>query len=528
MRLNLILLQISLHLLHGWDISGVAAMEPYQDIYALSVANEVQHTRPSTEEISPVGKFLLENHSDKDAKRLLKSSEQRFNALGDQITRSVEKGNLVYIDDGEGDDQWQSLLGALNEIVPEMVVSRGGYYLVRQDLTNRVWDRFHQVAGKDKPKIMPIHGTLDRFGVFDNIEGLPIYEGKELEELREASTDEVRLAAAVKETKEELRERLRTNEFTTIVAKCAPTGLAELIVEAEAQDRVAIVWTGFMRFDPKSRTFQVKFNVRKDLQASQALLDLKLPTVITTPRLQNAELAAIVAREITRVFAPLSDDISNDYKGFEKLHYLHNLPKWSWAYSLTKHHDYFRDHRIDEFLKDSKRLRDLKEKRDNEVEMSQSELDELNKLDASMSWSQGGKWHDAINKIKLERADAIEKGDKDRMIPEGAPFRDFCPIDQYAHVILKDSLRKQSVKEVVAANVKLTPDNQLFEFTASPSANMFIVTKFDTNYLRDEIQNSLYWMFEGEPLDRQAYLNILKYYQQQLLESKEKEVSSSL
>ncbi|KAI9602163.1 hypothetical protein KEM48_000192 [Puccinia striiformis f. sp. tritici PST-130] len=486
MRLNLILLQISLHLLHGWDISGVAAMEPYQDISALSVANEVQHTRPSTEEISPVGKFLLENHSDKDAKRLLKSSEQRFNALGDQITRSVEKGNLVYIDDGEGDDQWQSLLGALNEIVPEMVVSRGGYYLVRQDLTNRVWDRFHQVAGKDKPKIMPIHGTLDRFGVFDNIEGLPIYEGKSWK---------------IKETKDELRERLRTNEFTTIVAKCAPTGLAELIVEAEAQDRVAIVWTGFMRFDPKSRTFQVKFNVRKDLQASQALLDLKLPTVITTPRLQNAELAAIVAREITR---------------------------WSWAYSLTKHHDYFRDHRIDEFLKDSKRLRDLKEKRDNEVEMSQSELDELNKLDASMSWSQGGKWHDAINKIKLERADAIEKGDKDRMIPEGAPFRDFCPIDQYAHVILKDSLRKQSVKEVVAANVKLTPDNQLFEFTASPSANMFIVTKFDTNYLRDEIQNSLYWMFEGEPLDRQAYLNILKYYQQQLLESKEKEVSSSL
>ncbi|POW13875.1 hypothetical protein PSHT_07593 [Puccinia striiformis] len=454
MRLNLILLQISLHLLHGWDISGVAAMEPYQDIYALSVANEVQHTRPSTEEISPVGKFLRPDY------------------------RSVEEGNLVYIDDGEGDDQWQSLLGALNEIVPEMVVSRGGYYLVRQDLTNRVWDRFHQVAGKDKPKIMPIHGTLDRFGVFDNIEGLPIYEGKELEELREASTDEVRLAAAVKETKEELRERLRTNEFTTIVAKCAPTGLAELIVEAEAQDRVAIVWTGFMRFDPKSRTFQVKFNVRKDLQASQALLDLKLPT-------------------ITRVFAPLSDDISNDYKGFEKLHYLHNLPKWSWAYSLTKHHDYFRDHRIDEFLKDSKRLRDLKEKRDNEVEMSQSELDELNKLDASMSW-------------------------------KGAPFRDFCPIDQYAHVILKDSLRKQSVKEVVAANVKLTPDNQLFEFTASPSANMFIVTKFDTNYLRDEIQNSLYWMFEGEPLDRQAYLNILKYYQQELLESKEKEVSSSL
>ncbi|POW13481.1 hypothetical protein PSTT_03700 [Puccinia striiformis] len=473
MRLNLILLQISLHLLHGWDISGVAAMEPYQGktVNYSSAPKLWLATRPDS---IPSAESSVRNHSDKDAKRLLKSSEQRFNALGDQITRSVEKGNLVYIDDGEGDDQWQSLLGALNEIVPEMVVSRGGYYLVRQDLTNRVWDRFHQVAGKDKPKIMPIHGTLDRFGVFDNIE------------------------AAVKETKDELRERLRTNEFTTIVAKCAPTGLAELIVEAEAQDRVAIVWTGFMRFDPKSRTFQVKFNVRKDLQASQALLDLKLPTVITTPRLQNAELAAIVAREITRVFAP----------------------------PFGRHIQ--RLQRIDEFLKDSKRLRDLKEKRDNEVEMSQSELDELNKLDASMSWSQGGKWHDAINKIKLERADAIEKGDKDRMIPEGAPFRDFCPIDQYAHVILKDSLRKQSVKEVVAANVKLTPDNQLFEFTASPSANMFIVTKFDTNYLRDEIQNSLYWMFEGEPLDRQAYLNILKYYQQQLLESKEKEVSSSL
>jgi hypothetical protein len=463
------------------------------------------------DEISPVGQALLRNHGERKAKEFLRSSKARFDILGERITESVKRGHLIYIEDGEGDDHWQSLLGALDQIVPEMVVSRGGYYKVRKDLTKKVWEGFHQVAERRKPIISPIHGATpdDRLGVFDKLEGIPEYDPKSgrLEQLRAESFNAEKLAAQVQKTKQKLLQRLQSNEFTTIVVKCSPTGLAELIVKAKAQKRVAIVWTGFTRFEPKDQSFEVKFNVRKDLEASKALLALNLPTVITTPRLQNSKLGAIVAEEIAHVFAPLSRDVADTYGGFKGLHGLVSPREGTFGHLLAKSHDLFRNSRIEDSTKDEHTLTELKAKQAMELEVSQ---ERINKLETTLQFSQGKKWDNIMKAIETERRRAIELNLRNQMIPPGAPLRDFCPIDQYAHVILKDSLRKESVKEVMTTRVRLSSDNSRFEISPSSSSNVHIVTMFDAEPLAADIQNSLFYIAHGEPLQRQKYLEIVE------------------
>ncbi|KAA1073944.1 hypothetical protein PGTUg99_025863 [Puccinia graminis f. sp. tritici] len=511
MRLNIIVLQIALQLFHGRDISTVVAMTTYDGISTLSGAHRAQYAGTQRNEISPVGQALLRNHEESNAKEFLQSSKARFDDLGERITESVNNGHLIYIEDGEGDDHWQSLLGALDQIVPEMVVHRGGYYKVRKDLTEKVWENFHQVAERKKPIISPIHGARpdDRLGVFDKLEGIPEDDPKSgrLEELRHESFNAKELAAEIKKTRQQLLRRLQRNKFTTIVTKCSPTGLAELIVEAKAEKRVAIVWTGFTRFEPKDKSFEVKFNVRKDLEASKALLALNLPTVITTPRLQNSKLGAIVAEEIARVFAPLSRDVEDTYGGFKGLHGLVSPRQGTFGHLLAKSHDLFRNSRIDDSRQDEHTLSELKAKEAMQLEVSN---ERINKLENTLQFSQGKKWDTIMKAIETERRKAIELNRPELMIPPGAPLRDFCPIDQYAHVILKDSLRKESVKEVITTHVRLSSDNSRFEISPSADSNVHIVTMFDANPLAADIQNSLFYIAHGEPLQRQKYLEIVE------------------
>ncbi|OAV97197.1 hypothetical protein PTTG_05388 [Puccinia triticina 1-1 BBBD Race 1] len=332
------------------------------------------------------------------------------------------------------------MLGALNGIVPEMIVSRGGYAYVRNELTRRLWDLLLQVAGSGKPKpiFSPIHGAtkLEELVTFDKKEGEGEILGLSAADLakhRASSFDATKLARAIETTKKELRNRLKNNKFTTIVVKCAPTGLAKLIEEANATDKVAIIWTGFMHYDKENELFSPKFNVFRDPEASMALLNLNVPIILPTPRLRNSELTAIRAIDVARVLTNPSFDLVPD-QGFARLHELIE-PKGLIAKSLTQNQDKFRESRINTYLE-----------------------------------------------------------------------------NHYAHIILKKFFAEKSVKEVLTARIKLFKEGDVYKLSvaASSGSNLYLPTAIDSRYLRDDIEDSIAWLLEGEPLIREKYLEIVK------------------
>ncbi|WAQ92768.1 hypothetical protein PtA15_17A250 [Puccinia triticina] len=460
-------------------------------------------------QIPPVRKLLLDR-APLDADEFLKSSKDRFLQLCQKIDESVEEGHLIYFDDGEADDQWQSMLGALNGIVPEMIVSRGGYAYVRNELTRRLWDLLLQVAGSGKPKpiFSPIHGAtkLEELVTFDKKEGEGEILGLSAADLakhRASSFDATKLARAIETTKKELRNRLKNNKFTTIVVKCAPTGLAKLIEEANATDKVAIIWTGFMHYDKENELFSPKFNVFRDPEASMALLNLNVPIILPTPRLRNSELTAIRAIDVARVLTNPSFDLVPD-QGFARLHELIE-PKGLIAKSLTQNQDKFRESRINTYLesKDGLRLEKLKAQKA-KGRLGQKEQQDLQDIEKKFAKDQGRIWFEAEEKIRKEKLAGS-------IIPQDtAPLRDFCPIDHYAHIILKKFFAEKSVKEVLTARIKLFKEGDVYKLSvaASSGSNLYLPTAIDSRYLRDDIEDSIAWLLEGEPLIREKYLEI--------------------
>ncbi|KNZ44474.1 hypothetical protein VP01_912g5 [Puccinia sorghi] len=443
------------------------------------------------ERISEVGSVLLrDRYNDQEAEDFLRDSRARFLDLGRKIDESVAKGKLIYLEDGEGDDNWQSLLGALDGIAPELIMTRGGYYKIRLELTRLNWQRFYAVAGQDHPPlIMPIHGSTDGYGTFDTSEGRTDFTPEQLDELREQSKNEAQLAAEIEETKQEVIKRLAKNEFTTIVTKTSASGLAEMISKAGARDKVAIIWTGFMRYEPKDHTFQTKFNFLKNVEASKALLASGVPIVISTPRLNNAEFGAIVASNAALIYSRLSPDVADDFKGFERLEELASPPEGTFAHRLVGQWDAFRVIQEAKLSNYQARFAQLLRQEEKGQPVNQAEKKKLEKY---FKFNLPTKW----NKIE-----AAMRAQTDHTKASQAPFRDLCPIDLYAHPIIKGSIRDHSVVEVVAADIKLATKD-LYDVTPSSNSNTFIVTKFHTDLFSRDTQRSINWMANGEPLDR--------------------------
>ncbi|KAI9630692.1 hypothetical protein KEM48_013720 [Puccinia striiformis f. sp. tritici PST-130] len=264
--------------------------------------------------MSPSAEQMFKCNPGVDPASHLESSRMRFDELHTKIQGSLDRGNLIHVEDGESDDLWQNVLGIKAGLVPEMVLLHG--------------------------EILPLHGnTKGSLQPFDHAEGtgLPggagLLDASEIEKLKEGSIDldHADYKSKIESTRQRFRETLDKNDFTTIALKTAPAGLVDII--EEFKHKVAIIWTGPVERQPATSSWGIKYNYYQAPLEGDKLLDMGVPIIAVSTWLGNARMNAIVDKQYMSAYRALlpkgttflpTDD---SFLGFDNLAKIPTNPK---------------------------------------------------------------------------------------------------------------------------------------------------------------------------------------------------------
>ncbi|KAH9454141.1 hypothetical protein PSHT_01384 [Puccinia striiformis] len=462
---------------------------------AFDVAPEaIELTKSDTGlELSPNAKQIFKPNP-MDAEAHLKTSRMRYDELHVKIQKSVTEGKLIHVEDGEGDDLWQNILGVRKGMTPNKVFLHGGYWKVREECANIMWDHVVNTFGIEKPEIMTLHGsTHGSLQAFDHAEGGGLIEPSVIKDLQQSSLDlgHEDYVKKVDKAHQSLRETLNNNDFTTIALKTAPAGLVDII--EEFKDKLAIIWTGPVERAPRLSSWETKYNYYQAPEEGDKLLDMKVPIVIVSPWMGNARMNSIVDKEfMPRYRSLLPKDApyvptDDSFPGFNNLANIQN-PNAKFSNYVFHLADGLRDQITTSAHEKGavydKEVEDLLSKNLGREELEKG-LEAINMKRSRLHL--GHRW------ITLSQLNTKDK-----------TFREFCPVD-HAVQLVTDPGMKDSVKEVIEVEMK-RPDkfNNEYAIDVRPKqgSNVYIISQMDSGLLEEEVQSMVGWMADGEkPMD---------------------------
>ncbi|KAA1066646.1 hypothetical protein PGT21_021187 [Puccinia graminis f. sp. tritici] len=442
-------------------------------------------------DLSPTAQQIF-NPNPGEAADHLKASKIRYDKLHTKIQRSLAKGNLIHVEDGEGDDLWQNLLGIMENTTPTKVFLHGGFWKLRDACAHAMWDYNRETFGITKPEIMTLHGSFGKgLQSFDHAEGKRLLSEEDIQNLKAASLDlnNHEYLKRIDEATKSLKETLKNNDFTTIALKTAPAGLVDII--EEFKHKVAIIWTGPVERVPKSSTWETKYNYYQAPEEGDKLLDMKVPIVIVSPWTGNARMSAIIDKKFMpqyRALLPkgtiyIPTDLS--FPGFHDLASMRLKPTSKFSYYIFALAEGLRDRMIES------------------ANVKAADLDAEEELIRSQDLS-NAEFKEKREDINMRRASQLHLGFRWKRFRDmdtvDSVFREFCPVD-HAVQFVTDPKMKQYVKEVVEVRIN-RPDKVVRKYqvdvTAERGTNVYIISQMDSKLLESKTQSMISWMATGE------------------------------
>ncbi|KAH9454140.1 hypothetical protein H4Q26_015076 [Puccinia striiformis f. sp. tritici PST-130] len=448
--------------------------------------------------MSPSAEQMFKCNPGVDPASHLESSRMRFDELHTKIQGSLDRGNLIHVEDGESDDLWQNVLGIKAGLVPEMVLLHGGYWRLRERCANVMWDYFCVPSGLKKPEILPLHGnTKGSLQPFDHAEGTGLPDGtdlldaSEIEKLKEDSIDldHADYKSKIESTRQRFRETLDKNDFTTIALKTAPAGLVDII--EEFKHKVAIIWTGPVERQPATSSWGIKYNYYQAPLEGDKLLDMGVPIIAVSTWLGNARMNAIVDKQYMSAYRALlpkgttflpTDD---SFLGFDNLAKIPTNPKAKFSHYVFSLADGLKEKMIQRYQVLSNTF--------------QSDAQKIQALGLGEVETQ-----EAIQKARAEYEKKALLGIRWSTLSAqdtgGNIFREFCPVDHSVQIVT-DKGMKEALGEVMEVEMKRPdrdPKNWAIDVSPKKDTNVFLVTQIYSEPLESKVQDVINWMAEGE------------------------------
>ncbi|MBW0513324.1 hypothetical protein O181_053039 [Austropuccinia psidii MF-1] len=423
----------------------------------------------------------IENNVDPTAYSI--SSMENFKSVCKEIDHSVQKGNVIHVEDGEADDHFASGIEVMDGTRPQMILLVGGLWKIRRANTEQVWKQYADKFDFEIPRIRTLEGELseDKLADFDKNEGAG-FEEKWRERLTHESLKNVaEYNQEVKEAKEEVQTLLRSNEFTTIVLKTAPREIIiEILKEPEFSKKVAIVWSqpiGML----KNGGFIGRFNWDQGKKASQALINLQIPIVATARTFGSLRKVVAVDKSMMPLYRKYAK-FRGDFEGFDNIIRIGKTDGGVISKYLQSVAESFQQHIISEWQNKVEGLRKKEKEATDEKALKsiQYDLEEAQKL-------LGAKWAGITAKLQ-----------------PGETFREFCLVDSYTNMVINKEVRESAIKQVL--QVTLRTEQVGKETIILPrldlgdsNGNVFLLSKWEDELITAKMQALINWLAMGEP-----------------------------